>query len=79
MVSNIFIYSSTTSDHKLTLSNPIGNDTIIGIVSLELKELFALRSQITRWFDMVGVNGSGKTRISLLLKPIDVDISPSKF
>ncbi|WWD19525.1 hypothetical protein CI109_103986 [Kwoniella shandongensis] len=48
------------------------HDPILGLVNLSLKEVFAARSQITRWFPLVGGLGWGRVRISLLWKPLDM-------
>ena len=51
-------------------------DPILGIVVLNLKELFQNTSQLTRWFPLVGGLGWGRIRISLLWKPIDIVLPP---
>lgn len=54
------------------------SDPILGIVVLNLKELFQSTSQFTRWFPLVGGLGWGRIRISLLWKPIDI-VLPTKI
>ncbi|KAK8853111.1 hypothetical protein IAR55_003812 [Kwoniella newhampshirensis] len=51
------------------------HDPILGLVSLSLREVFSARSQITRWFPLVGGLGWGRIRLSLLWKPLDMQLS----
>jgi hypothetical protein len=51
-------------------------DPILGIVVLNLSEVFKTTSQFTRWFPLVGGLGWGRIRISLLWKPIDIVLPP---
>jgi len=51
-------------------------DPILGIVVLNLSEVFKSTSQFTRWFPLVGGLGWGRIRISLLWKPIDIVLPP---
>ncbi|ORX40705.1 hypothetical protein BD324DRAFT_647623 [Kockovaella imperatae] len=50
------------------------HDAILGIVSLRLGDVFAERSQITRWFPLIGGLGWGRIRLSLLFKPIEMTL-----
>ncbi|OCF61231.1 hypothetical protein L486_00877 [Kwoniella mangroviensis CBS 10435] len=50
------------------------HDPILGIVVIPLKEAFKTRSQFTRWFPLVGGLGWGRIRISLLWKPLDMEL-----
>ncbi|KAL7418323.1 hypothetical protein Q5752_006781 [Cryptotrichosporon argae] len=53
------------------------HDPILGIVNLRLKDLFEDGCQFTRWFPVVGGLGWGQLRLSLLFKPVDVQLPPS--
>ncbi|WWD03589.1 hypothetical protein V865_001643 [Kwoniella europaea PYCC6329] len=50
------------------------HDPILGLVAIPLKEAFKTRSQFTRWFPLVGGLGWGRIRISLLWKPLDMEL-----
>ncbi|ORY26686.1 hypothetical protein BCR39DRAFT_540429 [Naematelia encephala] len=50
------------------------HDPILGLVSMRLKDAFAERSQFTRWFPLVGGLGWGRIRLSLLWKPLDMQL-----
>ncbi|WWC91590.1 uncharacterized protein L201_006536 [Kwoniella dendrophila CBS 6074] len=50
------------------------HDPILGIIVIPLKDAFRTRSQITRWFPLVGGLGWGRIRISLLWKPLDMSL-----
>nr|XP_019010216.1 uncharacterized protein I206_04684 [Kwoniella pini CBS 10737]OCF48997.1 hypothetical protein I206_04684 [Kwoniella pini CBS 10737] len=57
------------------------HDPILGLVVIPLKEAFKTRSQSTRWFPLVGGLGWGRIRISLLWKPLDMELprGPSEY
>ena len=51
-------------------------DPILGIVVLQLKDVFKDTSQFTRWYPLVGGLGWGRIRLSLLWKPFDMVLPP---
>jgi hypothetical protein len=51
-------------------------DPILGIVNLPLKKLFAEASEVTRMFSLEEGQGFGRVNISLLFRPLKVDLPP---
>ncbi|SCV74595.1 BQ2448_7624 [Microbotryum intermedium] len=47
-------------------------DVLIGFISLRLRDIFASRSQVTKWLPLIGGAGHGRLRFSLLFKPLDI-------
>ncbi|SGY85199.1 BQ5605_C009g05745 [Microbotryum silenes-dioicae] len=47
-------------------------DVLIGFISLQLRDIFATRSQVTKWLPLLGGAGHGRLRFSLLFKPLDI-------
>ncbi|KAL1409964.1 hypothetical protein Q8F55_003963 [Vanrija albida] len=50
------------------------HDPILGVVNLRLRDVFKKRAQETHWYPLVGGLGWGKLRLSLLFKPLDMQL-----
>ncbi|KAM0748362.1 hypothetical protein T439DRAFT_358908 [Meredithblackwellia eburnea MCA 4105] len=64
---DVVILDARASDHS----------TVMCSTSLDLKTLLKERSQVTKWFKLDRGPAGGSVRISLLYKPIDIDLPPS--
>ncbi|GAA5866026.1 hypothetical protein JCM1840_003381 [Sporobolomyces johnsonii] len=52
------------------------HDVLIGYVSIKLTEVLKDRSQASKWYRLEGGAGNGRIRISLLFKPLAMDLAP---
>ncbi|GAA5938033.1 hypothetical protein JCM1841_000213 [Sporobolomyces salmonicolor] len=52
------------------------HDVLIGYVSIKLNEVLKDRSQASKWYRLEGGAGNGRIRISLLFKPLAIDLPP---
>ncbi|EIW72275.1 hypothetical protein TREMEDRAFT_70665 [Tremella mesenterica DSM 1558] len=78
-VSERFVRNWTSSRIKFVVrdSRDREHDPIIGLVSLPLPKALSERSQITRWYPLIGGLGWGLLRISLLWKPVEINLPPT--
>ncbi|GEM11235.1 C2 domain protein [Rhodotorula toruloides] len=53
------------------------HDVLAGYVSINLGEVLSETSQLSKWYPLLGGSGSGRVRISLLYKPLAIDVHPS--
>lgn len=62
-----------TAYHILTRRST-EDDAVIGVVSMRLADVLSGSSQVTAWRPLQGGIGSGRGRVSVLLKPLDIYI-----
>ncbi|KAI5475845.1 hypothetical protein MNV49_000809, partial [Pseudohyphozyma bogoriensis] len=53
------------------------HDRILGLVSLDLKDLLSQRCQWTRWYRINQGAGVGRLRLSVLFRPLDIELHHS--
>ncbi|BGP35674.1 hypothetical protein JCM10296v2_007526 [Rhodotorula toruloides] len=53
------------------------HDVLAGYVSINLGEVLSETSQLSKWYPLLGGSGSGRIRISVLFKPLAIDVHPS--
>ena len=50
------------------------DDAVLGVVSMRLADILSSSSQVSAWRPILGGIGNGRARVSVLLKPLDIDI-----
>ncbi|GAA5822275.1 hypothetical protein JCM3770_002512 [Rhodotorula araucariae] len=53
------------------------HDILAGYVSINLRDVLQEQAHLSRWFPIQGGSGSGRLRVSLLWKPLAIDLSPN--
>ncbi|GAA5842898.1 hypothetical protein JCM9279_004022 [Rhodotorula babjevae] len=53
------------------------HDVLVGYVSINLHEVLSKQAQLSKWFPLLGGSGAGRIRLSLLFKPLALDLAPS--
>ncbi|KPV73131.1 uncharacterized protein RHOBADRAFT_55353 [Rhodotorula graminis WP1] len=53
------------------------HDVLVGYVSINLHDVLSKQAQLSKWFPLLGGSGAGRIRLSLLFKPLALDLAPS--